>query len=283
MTYQPPNDLSGTVAIVSGASRGIGRIYALALAKAGAKVLATARTVEGDPAVIGSLAELVATAKAEGIEISACKVDMMDRASIEAAVASCIKRYGRLDALVNNAVWTVPSRVAAMGISDDDWEAAFRINVLGPYRFTDVALPHLMAQGGGSVVNLTSLAARHMGPASRSHGFPSYAVTKAALERMTNYLGPELGEKGVVINAISPGSAEWYMRDGRQPDLDFWGSPVVHLAAQRAPDGINGEIVHTFEFGTHWGPEFPSPPQRDERLVRLVEASDTLSGYFRQR
>ena len=70
MTYQPPNDLSGTVALVSGASRGIGRIYALALARAGAKVLATARTVEGDPQTIGSLAELVATAQAEGIEIS---------------------------------------------------------------------------------------------------------------------------------------------------------------------------------------------------------------------
>ena len=93
MTYQPPNDLTGSAAIVSGASRGIGRTYALALARAGAKVLATARTVEGDPEVIGSLAELVATAKAEGIEISACKVDMLDKTSIEAAVATCVERY----------------------------------------------------------------------------------------------------------------------------------------------------------------------------------------------
>lgn len=282
MTYQPPNDLSGTVALVSGASRGIGRIYALALAKAGAKVLATARTVEGDPAIIGSLAELVATAQAEGLEISACKLDMADKASIETAVRTCVERYGRLDTLVNNAVWTI-SILDSLGIEDDEWEASFRINVLGPYRFIDAAAPHLMDHGGGAVINLTSLAARHMGPGSRSHGFPTYAVTKAALERMTNYMGSELGEKGIAINAISPGNAEWYMRDGRQPDMDFWGSPIVHLAAQRAPDGINGQIVHTYEFGTRWGPEFASPPQRDERLVKMLEIADKPYGYFGQR
>lgn len=280
--YQPPDDLSGTAAIVSGASRGIGRIYALALAKAGANVLATARTLEGDPSQIGSLAELEATARAEGLEISTCRVDMADKASIEAAVATCIDRYGRLDALVNNAVWTIKV-LDALGIDDDEWEASFRINVLGPYHFINAAAQHLMANGGGAVVNLTSLAARHMGPGSRSHGFPTYAVTKAALERMTNYMGSELGAKGIVVNAISPGNAEWYMRDGRQPDIDFWGSPVVHLAAQRPPDGINGQIVHTYEFGSRWGPQFGTPPQRDDRLVKMLEIADKPYGYYGDR
>jgi NAD(P)-dependent dehydrogenase (short-subunit alcohol dehydrogenase family) len=280
--YQAPDDLTGTVALVSGASRGIGRIYALALARAGAKVLATARTVEGDPETIGSLAELVATAKAEGLEISACKVDLADAASITAAVDECVSRYGRIDTVVNNAVWTIKV-LDFLGIDEDEWETSFRINVLGPYRFMNAAAPHMMANGGGSIVNLTSLAARHMGPGSRSHGFPTYAVTKAALERMTNYAGSELGAKGIVVNAISPGNAEWYMRDGRQPDIDFWGSPVVHLAAQRAPDGINGQIVHTYEFGTRWGPEFTTPPQRDDRLLKMLEIADKPYGYFGQR
>ena len=127
------------------------------------------------------------------------------------------------------------------------------------------------------------MAARHMGPGSRSHGFPTYAVTKAALERMTNYMGSELGEKGIAVNAISPGNAEWYMRDGRQPDIDFWGSPIVHLAAQRAPDGINGQIVHTYEFGSRWGPEHSAPPQHDERLLKMLEIADKPYGYFAQR
>ena len=83
--YQPPNDLTGTAVIVSGASRGIGRIYALALAKAGAKVLATARTLEGDPNTIGSLAELEATAKSEGLEIATMRVDLFSEEEIAAA------------------------------------------------------------------------------------------------------------------------------------------------------------------------------------------------------
>ena len=283
MTYQPPNDLSGTAAIVSGASRGIGRIYALALARSGAKVLATARTVEGDPRSIGSLAELVATAQAEGIEISACKVDMMDKATIAAAVATCIERYGRLDALVNNAVWGVTAKFPALGISDEEWENSFRVNVLGNYHFMEAAMPYLTQDGGGAIVNLTTLGARPSRAGAKAHGFPTYAVTKAALERLTTYCGVEFAEQGVAVNAISPGHAEYYMRDGRQPDIDYWGSPMVHLAAQRLPGGFSGEVVHTYEYGKHWGPEFTEPPQRDERLTKMLSYADEPFGYYRQR
>ena len=120
---------------------------------------------------------------------------------------------------------------------DEEWENSFRINVLGNYRFIDAAAPHLMADGGGAIVNLTTLTARPSKAGSKAHGFPTYAVTKAALERLTSYLAVELGEQGVCVNAISPGHAEYYMRDGRQPDIDYWGSPMVHLVAQRMPDG----------------------------------------------
>lgn len=246
-------------------------------------MLATARTLDGDPSVIGSLAELVATAKAEGLEISACKMDMADKASIEAAVAACMDRYGRLDALVNNAVYGVSGTGDALGISDEEWENSFRINVLGNYRFIDAAAPHLMADGGGAVVNLTTLTARPSKPGAKAHGYPTYSVTKAALERLTTYLGTELGDKGVAVNAISPGHAEYYMRDGRQPDIDYWGSPMVHLAAQRPPDGICGQVVHTYEYGTHWGPQFATPPERNERVVKMLSFADEPFGYYRQR
>lgn len=132
-------------------------------------MLATARTVEGNPATIGSLAELVATAKAEGVEISPCKVDMMDRASIEEAVATCIERYGRLDALVNNAVWGVTGKFPALGISDEEWENSFRVNILGNYHFMEAAMPHLVKDGGGAIVNLTTLGARPSKQGAKAH------------------------------------------------------------------------------------------------------------------
>jgi len=105
--FNPPNDLTGTVAFVSGASRGLGRTYALALAKAGAKVFATARTAQGDPATQGSLAELEATGRAEGLDIAIGRMDLANTCDIEAAVTTCVERFGRLDTVVNNAVWTI--------------------------------------------------------------------------------------------------------------------------------------------------------------------------------
>lgn len=279
--YQPPNDLTGTAAIVSGASRGIGRIYALALARAGAKVLATARTAQGDPGVIGSLAELEATARAEGLDLAIRRVDLAQEADIKAAVAECVDRFGRLDAVVNNATWTI-KKLDSLGVDSDEWDAAFRINVKAPYFFLREAAPYMDAVGGGSVVNVTSLAGRPSKPGAGAHGYPSYAVSKAALERLSSYCGADLVERGIAVNAISPGNPEYYMRDGRQPDIDFWGSPIVHLAAQRPAKGITGQVLHTYEFGHKWGPAYASPSQWDERLEKMLAISDKPFGYYAQ-
>ena len=280
--YQPPDDLTGTAAIVSGASRGIGRIYALALAKAGAKVLATARTAEGDPGKPGSLAELAATARAEGLDITVRQIDLANEADIQATVSQCVEMYGSVDAVINNATFTI-SKIELMDVSREEWEASFRINILAPYTFMREAAPHMKARGGGSIVNITSLAGRPSVPGSGAHGFPSYAVTKAALERLSSYAGADLVNTGIAVNAISPGNPFFYMKGGNQPDIDFWGSPIVHLAAQRSPDGITGQILHTYEFGEKWGPDFETLPPRNERILEMLRISDKPFGYYAAR
>jgi len=73
------------------------------------------------------------------------------------------------------------------------------------------------------------------------------------------------------------------MRDGRDPDMEFWGAPMVHLAAQRAPGGITGKIVHTYEYGDKWGPLYDTLPTRDARLNKMLAVSDNPEGYFAQR
>ena len=280
--FNPPNDLTGTVAFVSGASRGLGRTYALALAKAGAKVFATARTAQGDPATQGSLAELEATGRAEGLDIAIGRMNLANTCDIEAAVTTCVERFGRLDTVVNNAVWTI-NRLDLLEIDVEEWEMAFRINVIAPYQLMRAAAAHMQKNGGGSVINLTSIAARSIESAVTSAGFPTYSVTKSALERLSSYAGADLAQSGIAVNAISPGNAEYYMRDGRDPDMEFWGAPMVHLAAQRAPGGITGKIVHTYEYGDKWGPLYDTLPTRDARLNKMLAVSDNPEGYFAQR
>lgn len=280
--YQPPNDLTGTAIIVSGASRGIGRIYALALAKAGAKVLATARTLEGDPDTIGSLAELEATAKAEGLDIATMRVNLFSEEEIAGAVERCAELYGRVDTVLNNATWNVKA-LDILDVKAREWDAAIKINVIAPHVFMREAVPHMRRTGGGSIINITSLAARKTAADAKAHGTPSYGVSKAALERLTTYAGVELAKDNIAVNAVSPGNPHWYMQDGREPDIDFWGSPIVHLAAQRPENGIAGELLHTYEYGETWGPTPNQPPQRDDRLVEMLRISDKPFGYYAAR
>lgn len=250
--------LDGRIAIVSGASRGVGRTYALALAEAGARVLALARSAEGDPAVPGTLAELAATATARGLTIEPRACDVGDESSIASAVAHAAKRFGGVDILINNAVSAI-RQFNALAVPPEEWDATFRVNVRAPYAFMRECIPHMIARGGGSIVNITSGAAGVTKPGMGAHGFPAYAVTKAALERLTTYFAAEHAEAGIAVNAVSPGNVGYYTRDDAEPDAAYWGDPMVHLAAQRPADGLTGRILHTYEYGRSWGPDGARP------------------------
>lgn len=250
--------LAGKVAIVSGASRGVGRAYALALAEAGARVMALARSADGDPTVPGTLAELVATGRAAGLDIAACRCDAGDETSIASAVEQTAGAFGGIDILVNNAVAAI-HKFDALAVPAEEWDGTFRVNVRAPYAFMQAVIPQMIARGGGAIVNITSGAAGRTRPGMGAHGYPAYAVTKAALERLTTYFAAEYAEAGIAVNAVSPGNVGYYTRDGAEPDRAYWGPPIVHLAAQRPADGLSGEIVHTYEYGRSWGPSAERP------------------------
>ena len=253
--------LAGRIAIVSGASRGVGRAYALALAAAGARVMALARSAEGDPATPGTLAELAAAGRAAAFDIAVCRCDVQDEASIATAVAQTIDRFGGVDILINNAVSAI-HQFDALAVPPDEWDDTFRVNVRAPYAFMRACVPQMIARGGGSIVNITSGAAGATKPGMGAHGFPAYAVTKAALERLTTYFAADYADAGIAVNAVSPGNVGYYTRDGAEPDLAYWGDPMVHLAAQRPADGFTGRILHTYDYGRSWGPT-PPPPLTD--------------------
>jgi|SRR5579883_1025593 len=156
--------LDGRVAVVTGASRGLGKDIALALAGAGASVVACARTeAPGTSRIPGSLAETVASIAAAGGRATAVHCDVTRQEEIEQAVQQTLTQFGRLDILVNNAGILVPGAVQKVQLRH--WELAFRVNVTGPFLFCRAALPHLAATGGGHIINISSRGAEGPGPA----------------------------------------------------------------------------------------------------------------------
>lgn len=268
-------DLAGKVAIVSGASRGIGRTYALALAEAGAQVVALARTLDGDPSKAGALAEVVATARAAGGNLVAHACDIGDEASIVRAVERTVADHGGVDILLNNAIWPIRG-FDALKVTLEEWAVTFRLNVGGAYVFMREVVPHMIARGGGSIINMTTASAQSSQPGTTNHGYPAYAVTKAGLERLTTYFAAEFEDRNIAVNAISPGNVSRYMRGGREPDRRFWGTPILHLAQARPRDGLTGQVLHTYEFGRAWGPKPPAPAEWDEEITTMLREAGVV-------
>ncbi|SEO49072.1 SDR family NAD(P)-dependent oxidoreductase [Trujillonella endophytica] len=271
MTTQQHTDrpLDGKVVLVSGASRRLGRTYAHALARAGARVVALARTLGDDPAQMGTLREVEASARAQGLDVTARRVDLTDEDSVRGVVEDVARELGGIDGIVNNAVAS-SERMECRGISQQVWDEAFAVNVRAPYLLVDSALPYLRAGDGGSVVNITSLAAGPTGKGGGAHaGLLLYGLTKSALNRLTSWYAAELADDGIAVNAISPGDVSVYLRTvnditeersnrevvaGEQLDEDFWGAPVAWLIGAR-PTDLTGEVLHTYTFGESWGPD----------------------------
>lgn len=160
--------LAGQVAVVAGASKRLGRCYALSLARAGARVAALARTLGSDPHRMGSLREVETTAQKEGLDLTAMQCDLADEKSVREAIERVTDRFGRIDCVVNNAV-QFSSRRECRGIAAADWNLAFAVNVRAPYLLADAAISVMQAGGGGSIVNITSLSAGKTGKGGGAH------------------------------------------------------------------------------------------------------------------
>jgi 3-oxoacyl-[acyl-carrier protein] reductase len=187
------------VALVTGASQGIGRDTALALAEAGAKVAVAARTEE-------KLTALVSEIAAAGGEAFAVKMDVADAEQVKAGFKQVLEKFGRLDILVNNAAITRDG--LAMRMKSDDWDAVIRTNLTGAHLCIQQVLPTMMKARAGRIINIASVVAQ-MGNAGQSN----YVAAKAGLIGLTKAIAIEISSRNITVNAVAPGFIETPMTD----------------------------------------------------------------------
>jgi 3-oxoacyl-[acyl-carrier protein] reductase len=187
--------LTGRVALVTGASRGIGRAIAIGLARAGATVCVNYRQQHE------RAKETLAAIEASGGHGFVQQADVSDAQSTEALVGAVVERAGRLDILVNNA--GISREGLFVETSDDDWASVLETNLDGVYRCARLAARHMLRQGWGRIVNVSSVLASRAG-----RGQVGYAASKGGVNALTVALARELGPRGVTVNAIAPGLIE---------------------------------------------------------------------------
>lgn len=191
--------LKDKVAVVTGASQGIGRDTAQALSEAGAKVAVTARNEEKLAALVGEIA-------AKGGEAFAVRMDVADAAQVKAGFKSILDKFGRLDILVNNAAITRDG--LAVRMKADDWDEVLRTNLTGAHLCIQQALSTMMRARTGRIINISSVVAR-MGNAGQAN----YVTAKAGLLGLTKAIAVEMASRNITVNAIAPGFIETPMTD----------------------------------------------------------------------
>ena len=191
--------LAGKVALVTGASQGIRRETALALAEAGAKVAVGARNEE-------KLTALVAEIAGKGGEAFAVKMDVADAEQVKAGFKAVLEKFRKLDILVNNAAITRDG--LAMRMKQDDWDAVIRTNLTGAHLCTQQALATMVRARAGRIINIASVVAQ-MGNAGQAN----YVAAKGGLIGLTKAIAMEIASRNVTVNAVAPGFIETPMTD----------------------------------------------------------------------
>lgn len=183
--------LDKQVAIVTGASRGIGRAIALELARRGAMVIGTATTEAGAEGIGAAF-------KQAGLEGRGAVLNVNDATAVDALVESTLKEFGALNVLVNNAGITQDQ--LAMRMKDDEWDAVIDTNLKAVFRLSRAVLCPMMKARGGRIVNITSVVGSAGNP-----GQVNYAAAKAGVAGMTRALAREIGSRGITVNCVAPG------------------------------------------------------------------------------
>lgn len=244
--------LKGKIAIITGAGRGLGKASAMEMAMQGASLIILSRT----------LSELKQTAdeiKALGATVISIKTDVSKSKDIEKVVSLSLSYFGRIDILMNNAAIIVPIK-PLFRLEEREWQRILDINLTAVLLFSKAVIPHMMKQGGGKIINVTSGLGEMVMPL-----FGAYSITKAGLIHLTKIMAEELKEYNIQVNGLDPGVMDTRMQEdlrGLGPEIlgekayrDFLAmkqmgqlkSPekVARLAlflASEESDSINGEI-----------------------------------------
>jgi len=280
-------ELENKVAIVTGSSRGLGKVWAIALAQAGASVVVTART-EKDPgktAVVhlpgehfagrgnrvftgelpGTIYETAAEIEAMGGTALPVRCDVVSEDEIKSMVDTTLEHFGRIDIVVNNA--GIFPRFNLLEITPEIFDRVFHVNLRGQYLVCKHVLPHMIERGRGSIINITTGGGNPaLQKLKAAESMLCYTVTKAGVTRLTTYIAQEVAQYGIAVNAVSPGLVqspggeeimpEDYKFEGGEIDwkpatLEVLGPYMVWLAQQSAAT-FTGQVVQGEEFGQTW-------------------------------
>jgi 3-oxoacyl-[acyl-carrier protein] reductase len=228
--------LTDKVVLVTGAGSaiGIGRATALAFARAGAHVAA-------NDVIKQDLRETVELLRSAGVDAEEYHADVADAAAVQSMVTMVVARFGRVDVLVNNA--GIARKKAFVDLSDDDWSHTIDVNLGGTKNCARAVVPHMLHQGSGSIVNVSSLMGSPWGWADHVH----YSASKAGMEGLTRALAVELGPRGITVNAVAPGFIETAqslsVEHSAGPEKMPLAIPLIPVRRIGRPEDIAGVIV----------------------------------------
>ena len=246
--------MKGQVAVVTGASRGLGREIARAYAEEGASVALCARA-NSPTGLPGTVQEVAQGIRDLGGDALAVLCDVADEGQVRAMVEQVEDHYGRIDILVNNAGLMIPSE-PFLDIDPERWEQSMTINVRGAYLTCRHVLPVMMKQGEGRIINVGSGAAlRHRA------GGTVYCSSKAALHMFSLCLAEEVREHNVAVNILDPGPMKsegssvipWARHDWDDRIMPVEAGPSAVALALKDNRDFTGQLVRTREFGVTWG------------------------------
>ncbi len=228
-------DLTGKVAVVTGSTRGIGRAMAQGLAEAGASVVISSRK----QALCDQVADEVEAATGAAAFGRACHVGEWD--AVPGFVDAAVERFGRIDVLVNNAGIS-PSRSGVSDMTLDLWRKIFAVNLEGPLRMSQCVAPVMRDGGGGSIVNIGSMAGYHAGSAVSAYG-----ASKAALLNISRTMAMEWADWGVRVNVLSPGPFATEMVEGAERNAPGFKAMIAEgtlMNRVAEPAEIVGPVVY---------------------------------------
>jgi 3-oxoacyl-[acyl-carrier protein] reductase len=222
--------LTGRVALVTGASQGIGRACALALAEAGANVALAARNQE-------KLTAVAKEVEGKGAQAGSFQMDVSNEDSVKAAVQSALERFGKIDILVNNA--GVTKDTLLMRMKRADWDSVIQTNLGGAFFCTQAVISSMLKQRWGRIVNITSVFGQ-MGQVGQAN----YSASKAGLIGFTMAMAREVASRNITVNAVAPGYIATAMTEGLSEDLKSKVNEMIPLGRP----GTDMEVAHAVRF-----------------------------------